>query len=110
MWRKVSHILMHFFVVTRSSLNSNNDKTTYGAFLDVDPVSENLSLRSLVRFFFILLYIRVFKKGILFSTMIFELNLWNQLVQNTQLGLLLGQRSCSKSALIHVFKHHILIN
>ncbi|CAK9310620.1 unnamed protein product [Citrullus colocynthis] len=33
---------------SRSSLNLNNDKTTYGAFLDVDPVSEDLSLRSLI--------------------------------------------------------------
>ncbi|KAL4039392.1 hypothetical protein IC575_003044 [Cucumis melo] len=33
---------------SRSSLNSNNDKTTYGAFLDVDPTRENLSLRSLI--------------------------------------------------------------
>lgn len=42
-----------FFSLDRSSLNANNDKTTYGAFLDVDPVRENVSLRSLVRFFFI---------------------------------------------------------
>ncbi|XP_022153896.1 beta-fructofuranosidase, insoluble isoenzyme CWINV1-like [Momordica charantia] len=33
---------------SRSSLNSNNDKTTYGAFVDMDPVRENLSLRSLI--------------------------------------------------------------
>ncbi|KAJ0076067.1 hypothetical protein Patl1_33498 [Pistacia atlantica] len=32
----------------RSSLNNDNDKTTYGAFLDVDPVHEKLSLRSLI--------------------------------------------------------------
>uniref|UniRef100_A0A2N9GKJ7 Glycosyl hydrolase family 32 N-terminal domain-containing protein n=1 Tax=Fagus sylvatica TaxID=28930 RepID=A0A2N9GKJ7_FAGSY len=32
---------------SRSSLNQENDKTTYGAFVDVDPVHEKLSLRSL---------------------------------------------------------------
>ncbi|KAL5757496.1 hypothetical protein ACOSP7_020107 [Xanthoceras sorbifolium] len=31
-----------------SSLNNKNDKTSYGAFLDVDPVHEQLSLRSLI--------------------------------------------------------------
>ncbi|KAE8715110.1 Beta-fructofuranosidase, insoluble isoenzyme CWINV3 [Hibiscus syriacus] len=33
---------------SRSSLNQNNDKTTYGAFLDVDPLHQSLSLRSLI--------------------------------------------------------------
>ncbi|XP_059644612.1 beta-fructofuranosidase, insoluble isoenzyme CWINV1-like isoform X1 [Cornus florida] len=33
---------------SRSSLNQNPDKTTYGAFLDVDPSQEQLSLRSLI--------------------------------------------------------------
>ncbi|XP_018848589.1 beta-fructofuranosidase, insoluble isoenzyme CWINV1-like [Juglans regia] len=34
---------------SRSSLNNNNDKTTYGAFLNVDPVRKKvLSLRSLI--------------------------------------------------------------
>uniref|UniRef100_A0A2N9GNT6 Glycosyl hydrolase family 32 N-terminal domain-containing protein n=1 Tax=Fagus sylvatica TaxID=28930 RepID=A0A2N9GNT6_FAGSY len=33
---------------SRSSLNQENDKTTYGAFVDVDPVHEKLSLRSLI--------------------------------------------------------------
>ncbi|XP_031263681.1 beta-fructofuranosidase, insoluble isoenzyme CWINV1-like isoform X2 [Pistacia vera] len=33
---------------SRSSLNNNNDKTTYGAFVNVDPVSEKISLRSLI--------------------------------------------------------------
>ncbi|KAE7999095.1 hypothetical protein FH972_003575 [Carpinus fangiana] len=33
---------------SRSSLNNGNDKTTYGAFLDVDPSREELSLRSLI--------------------------------------------------------------
>ncbi|KAK3220507.1 hypothetical protein Dsin_014477 [Dipteronia sinensis] len=33
---------------SRSSLNEDNDKTTYGAFLNVDPVHEMLSLRSLI--------------------------------------------------------------
>jgi len=34
--------------IDRSSLNPDNDKTTYGAFVDVDPAREKLSLRSLV--------------------------------------------------------------
>ncbi|XP_022954013.1 beta-fructofuranosidase, insoluble isoenzyme CWINV1-like [Cucurbita moschata] len=33
---------------SRSSLNADNDKTMYGAFLDVDPVRKNVSLRSLI--------------------------------------------------------------
>ncbi|XP_059457939.1 beta-fructofuranosidase, insoluble isoenzyme CWINV1-like [Corylus avellana] len=33
---------------SRSSLNNGNDKTTYGAFLDVNPSSEELLLRSLI--------------------------------------------------------------
>ncbi|KAJ0007284.1 hypothetical protein Pint_28937 [Pistacia integerrima] len=33
---------------SRSSLDADNDKTTYGAFVDVDPVHESLSLRSLI--------------------------------------------------------------
>ncbi|KAM6601632.1 hypothetical protein CsatA_021241 [Cannabis sativa] len=33
---------------SRSSLNEDNDKTTYGAFLNVDPVYETLSLRTLI--------------------------------------------------------------
>ncbi|KAF3451458.1 hypothetical protein FNV43_RR07553 [Rhamnella rubrinervis] len=33
---------------SRSSLNQNNDKTIYGTFLDIDPVHEKLSLRSLI--------------------------------------------------------------
>ncbi|KAK0595666.1 hypothetical protein LWI29_008863 [Acer saccharum] len=33
---------------SRSSLNDENDKTSYGAFLNVDPVHEKLSLRSLI--------------------------------------------------------------
>ncbi|KAK2631329.1 hypothetical protein EUGRSUZ_L03070 [Eucalyptus grandis] len=32
----------------RSSINNSNDKTTYGAFLDVDPLHEKLSLRTLI--------------------------------------------------------------
>ena len=46
--------LTHFFgsywvlIVDRSSFNHENDETTYGAFVDVDPVHEKLSLRSLV--------------------------------------------------------------
>ncbi|XP_027344359.1 beta-fructofuranosidase, cell wall isozyme-like isoform X1 [Abrus precatorius] len=33
---------------SRSSLNKDNDMTTYGTFVDVDPLHENLSLRSLI--------------------------------------------------------------
>ncbi|XVE88717.1 hypothetical protein DITRI_Ditri19aG0091400 [Diplodiscus trichospermus] len=33
---------------SRSSLNQDNDKTTYGAFLNVDPLHQKLSLRSLI--------------------------------------------------------------
>ena len=33
---------------SRSSLNQANDKTTYGTFLNVDPLQEKLSLRSLI--------------------------------------------------------------
>ncbi|KAL5755700.1 hypothetical protein ACOSP7_020106 [Xanthoceras sorbifolium] len=33
---------------SRSSLNDDNDKTTYGAFLNVNPLHEKLSLRSLI--------------------------------------------------------------
>ncbi|KAH1114018.1 hypothetical protein J1N35_007396 [Gossypium stocksii] len=33
---------------SRSSLNQANDKTTYGALLDVDPLHQSLSLRSLI--------------------------------------------------------------
>ncbi|CAN6573504.1 unnamed protein product [Malus baccata var. baccata] len=33
---------------SRSSLNKDNDKTTYGAFVKVDPLREKLSLRSLI--------------------------------------------------------------
>lgn len=33
---------------SRSSLNHHPDKTTYGAFVDVDPVHDKLSLRSLI--------------------------------------------------------------
>jgi len=34
----------------RSSLNKNNDLATYGAFVDVEPLHEKLSLRTLVSF------------------------------------------------------------
>ncbi|ESW07532.1 hypothetical protein PHAVU_010G137800 [Phaseolus vulgaris] len=33
---------------SRSSLNKNNDLTTYGAFVDVEPLHEKLSLRTLI--------------------------------------------------------------
>uniref|UniRef100_A0A2P2JZE5 Uncharacterized protein MANES_11G025400 n=1 Tax=Rhizophora mucronata TaxID=61149 RepID=A0A2P2JZE5_RHIMU len=33
---------------SRSSLNQDNDKATYGTFVDLDPVHEKLSLRSLI--------------------------------------------------------------
>lgn len=35
--------------MNRSSLTYDVEKTTYGAFVDVDPASETISLRSLVR-------------------------------------------------------------
>ncbi|KAI9162632.1 hypothetical protein LWI28_029078 [Acer negundo] len=38
----------HKYVVLISSLNDKNDKISYGAFLNVDPVYEKLSLRSLI--------------------------------------------------------------
>ena len=43
-----SVLFLLMFGIDRSSLHTDNDKTTYGAFLDVDPVNEKLSLRSLV--------------------------------------------------------------
>ncbi|KAK1567298.1 hypothetical protein Q3G72_010533 [Acer saccharum] len=33
---------------SRSSLNKHNDNTTYGAFVDLDPAREKLSLRRLI--------------------------------------------------------------
>ena len=47
----IFYFLFLFFIFCRSSLDNDNDKTTYGAFLDVDPVHEKLSLRSLVSSF-----------------------------------------------------------
>jgi len=40
----ISYKCMH----GRSSLNKNSDLTTYGTFVDVDPLKEKLSLRTLV--------------------------------------------------------------
>jgi len=49
-WNFISENL--FYVLCgRSSLNKNNDNTTYGAFVDVDPAREKLSLKSLVSFY-----------------------------------------------------------
>nr|KYP31180.1 Beta-fructofuranosidase, insoluble isoenzyme CWINV1 [Cajanus cajan] len=42
------HLVLMCSDQSRSSLNLKNDLTTYGAFLDVDPLHENLSLRSLI--------------------------------------------------------------
>ncbi|KAL4310283.1 hypothetical protein GQ457_01G040530 [Hibiscus cannabinus] len=42
------HVVLMCSDQSRSSLNQNNDKTTYGAFLDVDPLHQSLSLRSLI--------------------------------------------------------------
>ncbi|KAF2323561.1 hypothetical protein GH714_036122 [Hevea brasiliensis] len=42
------HVVLMCSDQSRSSLNPDNDKTTYGAFVDVDPVHEQLSLRSLI--------------------------------------------------------------
>lgn len=44
---KVSIILSNFFNY-RSSLNHKNDLTTYGAFVDVNPIYDELSIRTLV--------------------------------------------------------------
>nr|AFA46812.1 cell wall invertase [Manihot esculenta] len=42
------HVVLMCSDQSRSSLNPDNDKTMYGAFVDVDPVHEQLSLRSLI--------------------------------------------------------------
>ncbi|KAJ4830082.1 Beta-fructofuranosidase, insoluble isoenzyme cwinv1 [Turnera subulata] len=42
------HVVLFCSDQSRSSLNEANDKTTYGTFVDVDPVQEKLSLRSLI--------------------------------------------------------------
>lgn len=42
------HIVLMCSDQSRSSINDNNDKTSYGAFLDLDPVHEKLSIRSLI--------------------------------------------------------------
>ncbi|XP_058179376.1 beta-fructofuranosidase, insoluble isoenzyme CWINV1-like [Rhododendron vialii] len=42
------HVVLMCSDQSRSSLNEKPDKTTYGAFLEVDPVLEKLSLRSLI--------------------------------------------------------------
>lgn len=41
---------MHFLINNRSSLNKDNDLTSYGTFIDVDVLHEKLSLRTLVRY------------------------------------------------------------
>ncbi|XP_054784473.1 beta-fructofuranosidase, cell wall isozyme-like [Prosopis cineraria] len=50
---KIDHNTTKLVVVmcsdqSRSSLNHENDLSSYGAFLDVDPLHQNLSLRSLI--------------------------------------------------------------
>ncbi|THG19704.1 hypothetical protein TEA_004349 [Camellia sinensis var. sinensis] len=42
------HVVLMCSDQSRSSLNQNTDKTTYGAFVEVDPTHEQLSLRSLI--------------------------------------------------------------
>ncbi|KAH9664935.1 Beta-fructofuranosidase insoluble isoenzyme CWINV1 [Citrus sinensis] len=42
------HIVLMCSDQSRSSINDDNDKTSYGAFLDLDPVHEKLSIRSLI--------------------------------------------------------------
>ncbi|XP_021812647.1 beta-fructofuranosidase, insoluble isoenzyme CWINV1-like isoform X1 [Prunus avium] len=42
------HVVLLCSDQSRSSLNKDNDKTTYGAFVNVDPLHEKLSLRSLI--------------------------------------------------------------
>ena len=59
---QTSKIWTHHSLVDRSSLNNNNDKTSYGTFLDVDPVHEELSLRSLVSCYEIILSKKVATK------------------------------------------------
>ncbi|RVW51891.1 Beta-fructofuranosidase, insoluble isoenzyme CWINV1 [Vitis vinifera] len=46
--RQTKYVVLMCSDQSRSSLDNDNDKTTYGAFLDVDPVHEKLSLRSLI--------------------------------------------------------------
>ncbi|KAJ8755872.1 hypothetical protein K2173_024417 [Erythroxylum novogranatense] len=45
---KDKHVVLMCSDQSRSSLNQQNDKTTYGTFVDIDPVHEKLSLRSLI--------------------------------------------------------------
>ncbi|XAR49933.1 Beta-fructofuranosidase [Bertholletia excelsa] len=42
------HVVLMCSDQSRSSMNNGIDKTTYGAFVDVDPVHEKLSLRTLI--------------------------------------------------------------
>ncbi|XP_027337317.1 beta-fructofuranosidase, cell wall isozyme-like [Abrus precatorius] len=42
------HLVLFCSDQSRSSLNEDNDKTTYGTFVDVNPLHEKLSLRSLI--------------------------------------------------------------
>nr|ASW25866.1 beta-fructofuranosidase, insoluble isoenzyme CWINV4 [Litchi chinensis] len=42
------HVVLMCSDQSRSSLDNTNDRPTYGAFLNVDPVQERLSLRSLI--------------------------------------------------------------
>lgn len=42
------HVVLMCSDQSKSSLNLDNDRTTYGAFLNVNPAEEQLSLRTLV--------------------------------------------------------------
>nr|XP_004515312.1 beta-fructofuranosidase, cell wall isozyme-like isoform X2 [Cicer arietinum] len=42
------HVVLMCCDTRRSSLNHNNDLANYGAFVDVDPINEELSIRSLI--------------------------------------------------------------
>ncbi|KAJ9692080.1 hypothetical protein PVL29_011259 [Vitis rotundifolia] len=46
--RRTKYVVLMCSDQSRSSLDEDNDKTTYGAFLNVDPVDEELSLRTLI--------------------------------------------------------------
>jgi hypothetical protein len=66
-------IIIIIFSGGRSSLNNGHDKTTYGAFLDVDPSHEELSLRGLVSCCYeIVIYITMIYLGLWFQKIQFE--------------------------------------
>jgi hypothetical protein len=45
---KYLELILYLIPANRSALRDEVDKTTYGAFIDIDPQRENISLRSLV--------------------------------------------------------------